>query len=150
MNFVETMRENPSQMGGGLVMRALGNDDEQIVVAPCPSSSLISLGGGSRVETAEKNHLRLVFGCEGGDGGGRRVETPKITTSTSHLDAREVVVVGEVSEERKKPPLARVWTQGRWWGESCRNDKKNHLRLAFGREGGGGGGSLGVTGVSGR
>ena len=81
--FVETMRENPSQMGGGLVMRALGNDDKQVVVAPCPSSSLMSLGGGSRVETAEKNHLRLAFGREGGDGGGRRVETPKITTSGS-------------------------------------------------------------------
>ena len=64
-------------------MRALGNDDEQVVVAPCPSSSLMSLGGGSRVETAEKNHLRLAFGREGGDGGGRRVETPKLTTSGS-------------------------------------------------------------------
>jgi hypothetical protein len=100
MNFVETMRENPSQMGGGSVMRALGNDDEQIVVAPCPSS-LISLGGGSCVETAEKNHLRLVFGREGGDGGGRCVETPKITTSTSRLDAREVVVVAVASKRRQ-------------------------------------------------
>jgi len=95
----------------------MGNDDEQVVIVPCPSSSLVSLGGGSRVETAEKNHLQLAFGREGGDGGGRRVETPKITTSTSRLDAREVVVVGEVSEGRK-----------------------NHLRLAFGCEGGGGGG----------
>jgi hypothetical protein len=141
MNFVETMRENPSQMGGGSVMRALGNDDEQIVVAPCPSSSLISLGGGSCVETAEKNHLRLVFGREGGDGGGRRVETLKITTSTSCLDAREMVVVGEVSEERKKPPPARVWMRGRWWWwQSHRNDDSNHLRLVFERKGGGGGG----------
>jgi hypothetical protein len=39
------------------------------------------------------NHLRLAFGCEGGGSGGRRVETPKKTTSGSHLDAREVVVV---------------------------------------------------------
>ena len=30
-------------------------------------------GGGGCVETAEKNHLRLVFGREGGGGGGRAV-----------------------------------------------------------------------------
>jgi len=82
-------------------MRALGNDDEQVIVAPSPSSSLVSLGGGSRVETTEKNHLWLAFGCEGGDGGGRHVKTPKITTSGSRLDAREVMVVGGVSKRRK-------------------------------------------------
>jgi len=79
-------------------MRALGNDDEQIVIAPCPSSSLMSLGGGSHVETAEKNHLRLAVGRKGGGGGGSRVETPKWTTPGSRLDVREVVVVGFASK----------------------------------------------------
>jgi len=35
----------------------------------------------------------LAFGREGGGGGGRRVETPKLITSGSRLDAREEVVV---------------------------------------------------------
>jgi len=105
-------------------MRALGNDDEQVVVTPCPSSSLMSLGGGSCVETAEKNHLQLAFGCEGGGGGGRgvgrakkttsgsrldvrevgggcRVETMKRTASGSRLEAREVVVVAVVSKRQQ-------------------------------------------------
>jgi len=46
------------------------------------------------------------------------------------------------SKRRNQPPPARVWTRGRWWWrEACRNAEKNHLQLAFGREGGGGGGS---------
>jgi len=45
---------------------------------------------------AEKNHLWLAFGGERGGGGGRHVKMPKNTTSGSHLDAREVVVVGFV------------------------------------------------------
>jgi len=65
-------------------MRALGNDDEQIVIAPCPSSSLVSLGGGSHVETTKKNHLWLAVGCKGG-GGGSHIETMKMTSSGSHL-----------------------------------------------------------------
>ena len=73
------------------------------------------------------NHLRLAFGCEGGGGGGRGIGRMKKTTSGSHLDAREVVVVAV-----------------------ARNDDSNHLWLAFGHEGGGSGGSLGVTGISGR
>ena len=98
----------------------------------------------------EKNHLRLVFGCEGGGGGGRHGERVEKTTSGSRLDAREVVVVGDVVKATKTPPPARIWTRGRWWWqETCRKNKKNHLRLAFGRKGGGGGGSLGITGVSG-
>ena len=47
----------------------------------------------------EKDHLWLVFGCKGRGGGGRRVEMPKKTTSSSCLDAREVVVVGVRSKE---------------------------------------------------
>ena len=59
-------------------------------------------------------------------------------------------VTRDVSKERKKPPPARIWMRGRrWWWVTCRKNKKNHLRLAFGRKGGGGGGSLGITGVSG-
>ena len=64
---------------------------------------------------AERNHLRLVFGREGGGGGGVRVETPKMTTSGSRLDMREVVVVGVASKRRNQPPPARIWTRGRWW-----------------------------------
>ena len=67
---------------------------------------------GSRRNT-EINHLRLAFGC-GGGGGGSRIETPKSTTSGSHLDAREVVV-GVASKRRNGPPPARVWMRGRWW-----------------------------------
>jgi len=78
----------------------------------------------------EMNHLRLAFGSEGGGGGGRHVEMAKWTTSGSRLDAREVVV-GDMSKQRK----------GRWlWWETCQNGEKNHLRLAFGYEGGGCGG----------
>ena len=80
------------------------------------------------------------------------LKPPKRTTSDSHVDAREVEVVGDASKrrkERKTPPPARVWTRGRrWWWVTCRKYKKNHLRLAFGREGGGSGRSLGLTGVS--
>ena len=67
----------------------------------------------------KKDHLRLAFGCEGGGGCGKCVET----TFDSCLDAREVAVMVEGS--------------------------KHHLQLAFGREGGGGGSAVGVTDVSG-
>ena len=87
----------------------------------------------------EKNHLQLAFGHEGGGGGGTggRIDEKttsglrldareevvvgdvskerKITTYSLRLDAREVVVVCDMSKERKKPPPARVWMQGRWW-----------------------------------
>ena len=43
-----------------------------------------------------------MFECEGGGGGGRHVKTTKWTTSGSRLDAREVVVVAEALEGRKK------------------------------------------------
>jgi len=51
-------------------------------------------GGGGRGVGRAKNHLQLAFGCEGGGGGGSRIETLKSTTSSSHFDAREVVVAG--------------------------------------------------------
>jgi hypothetical protein len=78
-------------------MRAPRNDDEKVVVAPCPSSLVslpIILG---RVETAKNDHLRLAFGREGG-GGGSRVGTTKITTSGSRLDAREVVAANVLEQ----------------------------------------------------
>src|SRR6266567_1551980 len=107
----------------------------------------------------EKHHLRLAFGCEGGGGrgkgvggGGKCVETRKAppparvwmrgrwwswrgswwwwptrrnaksTTSGSRLDAREVVVVA-----RELVVVA-----------NASKREKDHLRLAFGCEGGGG------------
>jgi hypothetical protein len=89
-------------------MRALRNYDEQVVVAPCPSSLLVSLPIiPSHIETAKNDHLRLAFGREGG-GGGNRVGTTKITTSSLRLDTREVVAVAD-----------------------SRNNEKNHLQLAF-------------------
>ena len=112
-----------------------------------------------------------MFGCEAGGGDVWCVEKKKNTTSGSHLDMREVVVVGDASKqwkEPKKPPLARVWTQGRqWWWVTCRKyerkpppariwmqgrwrwwvtcrnnkkNEKNRLWLTFGHEGGSGGG----------
>ena len=39
-------------------MRALRNDDEQVIVAPCPSSLLVSLPVIlSRIETGRNDHL---------------------------------------------------------------------------------------------
>ena len=66
-------------------------------------------GGGRRVETAEIDHLRLAFGHEGGSGGGTGGRIDEKTTSGSHLDMREVVVVGDVLKRQKEPPPARVW-----------------------------------------
>ena len=56
-------------------------------------------GGGSHVETAEIDHLQLAFGCKGGGDGGTGSGIDEKTTSGSHLDAREVVVVGDMSKE---------------------------------------------------
>ena len=103
--------------------RVLGNDDEQVVIAPCPSFfmsfPIIQLALFSTSYIPSK--------------------LPKRTTSGSRLDAREVVVVGASLKHRKTPPPAHVRTQGRWWWEPCRNTEKNHLQLAFRHEGGGGG-----------
>jgi len=40
----------------------------------------------------EQHHLRLAFGCEGGGGGGRWAKWTSNTTSSSRLNAREVVI----------------------------------------------------------
>ena len=49
--------------------------------------------------------------------------------------------MGDMSKDPKNPSPACAWMRGRWrWSQSCRNVEKIHLRLAFGREGGGGGG----------
>jgi len=85
--FVKVIGENPSQWRGGVI------DDEQIVVAPCPSSSLMSPGGGSHVETAEKNHLRLAVDMREVVVGVASKLT-KRTTSRLRLDVRKEVVVG--------------------------------------------------------
>ena len=66
----------------------------------------------------QNDHLQLVFGHEGGGGGGRGVGRMKMTTSSSHLDVREMEVVAQAVEMMKRI----------------------HLQLTFGREGGGGGG----------
>ena len=50
-------------------------------------------GGGSCIEIMKKNHLQLMFGYKGGGGGRSQVETTTVTTSSLHLDVREVVVV---------------------------------------------------------
>ena len=56
-----------------------------------------------------KHHLQLAFGHEGGGGSGRRLRKMKKTTSSSHLDVREVVMVAAwgwqslvAGKERKK------------------------------------------------
>jgi hypothetical protein len=71
-----------------------------------------------------------------GDGGGRGVKTPRTSTSSSCLDAREVVVVADsLKSPKKNPHPARVWMRGWWCG--CRHVETNHLWLAFECEGGG-------------
>ena len=88
-------------------------------------------------ETAKKDNL------EGG-GGGNCVQMLKDTTSVLRLDAREVVVVVVVVCSQKiwkTPPPACIWMRGRWWcWETYQKAEKLHLQVAFGPEGGGGGG----------
>ena len=64
-------------------------------------------------QNAKKIHLLLAFGCEGGGSGGSGIEIIKRSTSGSHLDAREVVVVADVLKCQKDPPPARVRMRGR-------------------------------------
>jgi len=95
---------------------------------------------------AERHHIRLAFGCEGGgsggSGGGNLVGWPKNINSGSRLDAREVVVVAGGRKRQETPPPARVWMRGRWWWwQAVEKGEKDHLQLAFGCEGGGGGGN---------
>ena len=59
-------------------------------------------GGGRGVGRTQKNHLQLAFKCEGGGGGGEHVETTKKATSSSCLDAREVVLVADSQNDKKK------------------------------------------------
>jgi len=49
-------------------------------------------------ENIKNIHLRLAFGCKEGGSGGRRVKRFEKSTSSSHLDAREVVAVGNMSK----------------------------------------------------
>jgi len=72
----------------------------------------------------------------------------KMTTSGLRLDAREVVVVGVTSNQRKEPPPLTFGCERS--GGAGNHVEMNHLQLAFKCEGGGGGGSLGVTGISGQ
>jgi len=76
-----------------------------------------------------------------GGGVGNPAGSPKNITSGSCLDAREVVVVA-AGEMDVKHHLQFVFEhEERWWcWESCQKPEKHHLRLAFGCEGGGGGG----------
>ena len=107
-------------------------------------------------------HLRLAFGCEGGGGGGRQVETSKKSTPGSRLDVREVVAVGDALKGLKNPPPAHVGHEGGGGGErqvetskkstSCSRldarevvlvadmSKSPKVHLMFGCEGGGKGG----------
>ena len=55
-------------------------------------------------------HLWLAFGCKGGGGGSRHVETSKKSTPSSCLDMREVAAVGDASKGLKNSPPAHVWT----------------------------------------
>jgi len=105
-------------------------------------------------DTPQKS--QLAFGCEGGGGGGRCVETtkknhlqltldtrevvaevlmeqPKKTTSDSHLDAREVVVVAEGLKQPKKATSgsrldAREVEVGWWQGGTC---GRRHIRITL-------------------
>ena len=97
-------------------------------------------GSGRCLEIAEKDHLWLAFGREGGGGGGSRVERSKITTSSSRLDAREVVVVADGRNDEKNHLQLAFEREGGGVVAGGRHSRRNHLQLAFGRKGGGSGG----------
>jgi hypothetical protein len=130
-------------MRGGLVDEGSEERRRASRRRPLPSTLLVSLPIIlSCIKTGKNDHLRLAFGCEGGGGGGRRVERMKETTSGSCLDAREVVVVGDRSKRRNDHLLLAVGREGGGGGgRRVEKMKKNHLLLAVGRKGGGGGGS---------
>ena len=139
--FVETIGANPSQIREGSLMRVLGNDNEQVIVVPCPSSSLMSLSGESCVEMMKR------------------------ITSSSRLNAREVVVVAYMLRQLKKTTSSSRLNAREevWWqmveiveettsssyldarevvtvAEVVKTTKKKHLQLTFECEGGGSGG----------
>ena len=123
--FVKTIGANPSQIREGSLMRVLGNDNEQVIVVPCPSSSLMSLSGESCVEMMKRitsssclnarevvvvaYMLRQLKKTTSSSRLNAReevwwqmVEIVEETTSSSYLDAREVVTVAEVVKTTKK------------------------------------------------
>ena len=61
----------------------------------------------------KENHLRLTFGCEGGDGGGdgggRCIELTENPPPARILDAREVVVMANTLKKPKKLPRTCIW-----------------------------------------
>ena len=64
-------------------------------------------------QNAKEIRFWLAFEYEGGGSGGSSFETAEKSSSSSHLDAREVVVP-DMLKRQKGPPPARVWMQGRW------------------------------------
>jgi len=64
----------------------------------------------------------------------------KMTTSSSHLDAREVVVVADGRNDKKNYLQLAFEREGGGVVAGSRNSQRNHLQLAFGCEGGGSGG----------
>jgi hypothetical protein len=56
---------------------------------------------------------RLDASCEGGGSGGSGIEIIERSTSGSHLDMREVVVVADVLKRQRGPPPARARMRGR-------------------------------------
>jgi len=86
-------------------------------------------------------HLLLMFTGEGGSGYGSRIEISNKTASCSHLGVREVA---DMAGALKYASSSRSGTREvvRMARRRCIGvaEKKNYLPLAFGREGGSGGG----------
>jgi len=87
-----------------------------------------------------------LLGREGG-GGGRGVGNDRKKPPPTHLDAREVVVA-DMLERPKKKTTSDSRLNAREVvvvAEGLKQPKRNHLQLAFGREGGGGGRAVRVV-----
>ena len=109
-------RKPPHKWEGVLLMRALRDNNEQVIVASCPSTLLMSLPIIlSCIETGKNDHLQLAFGHEGGSSGGRWSKWQKKNHLQPAFGCKEVVVSGRWLKQLKEPPPACVWTWGRWW-----------------------------------
>ena len=78
--------------GGGVVAGMRTRNHLQLT-SECEGGGVVA----GPLKKLKKTPLQLAFGWDGGGSGGKRVEMSKKSTSGSHLDGREVVVVANTS-----------------------------------------------------